>query len=65
MFKASKTYFFLISSHLIIVFIFLLSAPDFIKGEEEKLAISYNWIPKFYGKLEGETKLLYTRSEFI
>ena len=31
------------------------------KGEEE-LDITFDWIPQYYGKIEGDSKLLYTRS---
>ena len=34
---------------------------NILAGEDE-LAITYNWIPQYYGKIEGDRKLLYTRS---
>mgnify|MGYP003319013191 CR=1 FL=1 len=33
-----------------------------ISAVEDELALTYNWIPQYYGKIEGESKLLYTRS---
>jgi len=39
-----------------------LGTPNYSTAEEEQPVLTYNWIPQFYGKLKGETKLLYTRS---
>ena len=52
---------------LIIKIIFLanliiLATQVNISAVENDLAITYNWIPQYYGKIEGESKLLYTRS---
>ena len=33
-----------------------------ISAGEDELALTYNWIPQYYGKIEGDSKLLYTRS---
>ena len=33
-----------------------------ILAVENALALNYNWIPQYYGKIEGDSKLLYTRS---
>ena len=62
MFKASKKFNFLYSYLLLLFLFFLFSAPIHIIAEENPLPLSYNWIPQFYGKLKGESKLLYTRS---
>ena len=29
---------------------------------DDELTLTYNWIPQYYGKIEGDRKLLYTRS---
>ena len=33
-----------------------------ISASEDELALTYEWIPQYYGKIEGDSKLLYTRS---
>ena len=33
-----------------------------VLAEEDVLTPSYNWTPQFYGMIEGDSKLLYTRS---
>ena len=33
-----------------------------ISAGEDELALTYKWIPQYYGKIEGDSKLLYTRS---
>ena len=33
-----------------------------ISASEDELALTYKWIPQYYGKIEGDSKLLYTRS---
>ncbi|GIT71384.1 MAG: hypothetical protein Ct9H300mP28_11980 [Pseudomonadota bacterium] len=33
-----------------------------ISAGKDELALTYNWIPQYYGKIEGDSKLLYTRS---
>ena len=52
---------------LIIKIIFLTNLIIFaiqvnISAVENELILTYNWIPQYYGKIEGESKLLYTRS---
>ncbi|MEY8206210.1 MAG: VCBS repeat-containing protein, partial [SAR324 cluster bacterium] len=39
-----------------------MGTPNYSTAGEEQPVLTYNWIPQFYGKLKGETKLLYTRS---
>ena len=39
-----------------------MGTPNYSTAEEKQPVMTYNWIPQFYGKLKGETKLLYTRS---
>ena len=33
-----------------------------ISASEDELALKYTWMPQYYGKIEGDSKLLYTRS---
>ena len=52
---------------LILKIIFLANLKIFaiqvnISAVENELALTYNWVPQYYGKIEGESKLLYTRS---
>jgi len=62
MFKASNTFNIALSSVLFVIL--LLCKVAYANGiaGDDPLAITYTWIPKFYGKLKGETKLLYTHS---
>ncbi|MBS1256322.1 MAG: hypothetical protein MAG581_02138 [Deltaproteobacteria bacterium] len=46
---------------IFLVQLLLLPIPEQIFAEAES-ALSYNWIPQYYGKIEGQSKLLYTRS---
>ena len=39
-----------------------MGTPNYSTAGEEQPILTYNWIPQFYGKMKGETKLLYTRS---
>jgi len=62
MFRASKKFNYLFSSLIFLALFLLQGTPEQAIAEEDALALSYNWIPQYYGKLEGKTKLLYTRS---
>ena len=62
MFKASKYFIFLIFPLSFLLLFYLSGTPIQILAEEEIITPSYNWTPQYYGKIKGESKLLYTRS---
>ena len=62
MFKAAKTFNILLFSPLVLILFSFPGTVAQVFAEEDVLTPSYNWTPQFYGKIEGESKLLYTRS---
>ncbi|MBG56250.1 MAG: hypothetical protein CL935_03875 [Deltaproteobacteria bacterium] len=52
----------LIFKTILITKLILFAIQVNISAVEDELALKYNWIPQYYGKIEGESKLLYTRS---
>jgi hypothetical protein len=62
MFKAKIIFNIQFTFFLLLILGFSLGTPNYSTAEEEQPLLAYNWIPQFYGKLKGETKLLYTRS---
>jgi len=62
MFKAKIIFNIQFTFFLFLILGLSLGTPNYSTAEEEQPVLTYNWIPQFYGKLKGETKLLYTRS---
>ena len=62
MFKAAKTFNILLFSPLVLILFSFPGTVAQVFAEEDVLNPSYNWTPQFYGKIKGESKLLYTRS---
>ncbi len=62
MFKAKIIFNIQVTFFLFLILGFSLGTPNYSTAGEEQPVLTYNWIPQFYGKLKGETKLLYTRS---
>ncbi|HCB31909.1 MAG TPA: hypothetical protein DEP39_01290 [Deltaproteobacteria bacterium] len=62
MFKAKIIFNIRFTFFLFLILGFSLGTPNYSTAGEEQPVLTYNWIPQFYGKLKGETKLLYTRS---
>jgi uncharacterized protein (DUF2141 family) len=62
MFKASKIFNILLFPLLLLILFTLSGTRVQVFAEEDVLTPSYNWIPQFYGKIKGKSKLLYTRS---
>ena len=59
MFKNSEL---LILKIIFLANLLMLTIQVNISAGEDELALTYNWIPQYYGKIEGDSKLLYTRS---
>ena len=62
MFKAHKLLKIQFTFFFFLILGFVLGAPAPAKPLEKLTAPTYDWIPQYYGKIEGDTKLLYTRS---
>ena len=62
MFKAPNTFNITLSSVLFLILLFCKVTYVNAVAGDDPLALTYTWIPQFYGKLKGETKLLYTNS---
>ena len=62
MFKATKSFNILLFPMLFMILFSLSGTAVQIIAAEDVLTPSYNWIPQFYGKIKGKSKLLYTRS---
>jgi len=62
MFKAKIIFNIQFTFFLFLILGFSLGTPNYSTAGEEQPVLTYNWIPQYYGKLKGDTKLLYTRS---
>jgi len=62
MFKAKIIFNIQFTFSLFLILGLSLGTQNYSTAGEEQPVLTYNWIPQFYGKLKGETKLLYTRS---
>jgi len=62
MFKAKIIFNIQFTFSLFLILGLSLGTPNYSTAGEEQPVLAYNWIPQFYGKLKGDTKLLYTRS---
>jgi hypothetical protein len=62
MFKATKSFNILLFPLLFMILFSLSGTAVQIIAAEEVLTPSYNWIPQYYGRIKGKSKLLYTRN---